>query len=59
MAAINGRTAMTREGRRRGTPWDVAYAMNYIISPAAQWVTHQEFILDGGDSYKSKMPSGD
>jgi NAD(P)-dependent dehydrogenase (short-subunit alcohol dehydrogenase family) len=43
--------------KRRGTPWDVAYAMNYLISPAAQWVTNQEFIVDGGGSYKSKMPT--
>lgn len=45
--------------KRRGTPWDIAYAMNYLISPAAQWVTNQEFIIDGGGSYKSKMPTQD
>jgi NAD(P)-dependent dehydrogenase (short-subunit alcohol dehydrogenase family) len=45
--------------KRRGTPWDIAYAMNYLISPAAMWVTNQEFIIDGGGSYKSKMPTKD
>ena len=45
--------------KRRGTPWDIAYAMNYLISPAAQWVTNQEFVIDGGGGYKSKMPSQD
>lgn len=45
--------------KRRGTPWDIAYAMNYLISPAAQWVTSQEFIINGGGSYKSKMPTQD
>ncbi len=45
--------------KRRGTPWDVAYAMNYLISPAAQWVTNQEFVIDGGGGYKSKMPTQD
>ncbi|HEX5818086.1 MAG TPA: SDR family oxidoreductase [Gemmatimonadales bacterium] len=43
--------------KRRGTPWDVAYMMNYVISPAAAWVTNQEFIVDGGGGYKSKMPT--
>jgi NAD(P)-dependent dehydrogenase (short-subunit alcohol dehydrogenase family) len=45
--------------KRRGTPWDIAYAMNYLISPAAGWVTNQEFIIDGGGGYKSKMPTHD
>jgi len=45
--------------KRRGTPWDIGYAMNYLISPAAQWVTNQEFVIDGGGSYKSKMPTQD
>lgn len=45
--------------KRRGTPWDIAYAMNYLISPAAAWVTNQEFIIDGGGGYKSKMPTQD
>lgn len=45
--------------KRRGTPWDIAYAMNYLISPAAQWVTNQEFVIDGGGGYKSKMPTHD
>jgi NAD(P)-dependent dehydrogenase (short-subunit alcohol dehydrogenase family) len=45
--------------KRRGTPWDVAYAMNYLISPAAQWVTNQELIVDGGGRYTSKMPTQD
>lgn len=45
--------------KRRGTPWDIAYFMNFLISPAAQWVTKQEFTVDGGGRYKSKMPTED
>lgn len=56
---MQARLASASVMKRRGTPWDVAYAMNYLISPAAQWVTNQEFVIDGGGSYKSKMPTAD
>lgn len=45
--------------KRRGTPRDIAYAFNYLISPAASWVTGTELRVDGGGSYKSKMPTSD
>jgi NAD(P)-dependent dehydrogenase (short-subunit alcohol dehydrogenase family) len=45
--------------KRRGTPRDIAYAFNYLISPAASWVTGIELRVDGGGSYKSKMPTSD
>lgn len=31
-----------------GEPLDVAYAVNYLISPAARWVTGTSLIVDGG-----------
>jgi NAD(P)-dependent dehydrogenase (short-subunit alcohol dehydrogenase family) len=45
--------------KRRGAPNDIAYAFNYLISPAASWVTGIELRVDGGGSYKSKMPTSD
>lgn len=45
--------------KRRGVPRDIAYAFNYLISPAASWVTGIELRVDGGGSYKSKMPTSD
>ena len=45
--------------KRRGIPKDIAYAFNYLISPAASWVTGIELRVDGGGSYKSKMPKSD
>ncbi len=45
--------------KRRGVPLDIAYAFNYLISPAASWVTGIELRVDGGGSFKSKMPTGD
>lgn len=45
--------------KRRGIPKDIAYAFNYLISPAASWVTGIELRVDGGGSFKSKMPKGD
>jgi NAD(P)-dependent dehydrogenase (short-subunit alcohol dehydrogenase family) len=45
--------------KRRGVPKDIAYAFNYLISPAASWVTGIELRVDGGGSYKSKMPTSD
>lgn len=45
--------------KRRGTPLDIAYAFNYLLSPAASWVTGIHLNVDGGGSYKSKMPTSD
>ena len=45
--------------KRRGAPFDIAYAFNYLLSPAAAWVTGIHLDVNGGGSYKSKMPSAD
>jgi 7-alpha-hydroxysteroid dehydrogenase len=45
--------------KRRGAPYDIAYGFNYLLSPAAAWVTGVHLLQDvnGGGSYKSKMPT--
>lgn len=45
--------------KRRGTPYDIAYAFNFLLSPAASWITGLQMTIDGGGSYKSKMPTED
>jgi NAD(P)-dependent dehydrogenase (short-subunit alcohol dehydrogenase family) len=45
--------------KRRGTLLDIAYAFNCLLSPAAAWVTGIHLQVDGGGSYKSKMPTAD
>jgi NAD(P)-dependent dehydrogenase (short-subunit alcohol dehydrogenase family) len=45
--------------KRRGAPYDIAYGFNYLLSPAAAWVTGIQLNINGGGSYKSKMPSSD
>ncbi len=45
--------------KRRGTPYDIAYAFQYLLSPAAAWVTGVQLEVNGGGSYKSKMPTND
>jgi NAD(P)-dependent dehydrogenase (short-subunit alcohol dehydrogenase family) len=45
--------------KRRGTPLDIAYAFNYLLSPAAAWVTGIHLHVDGGGIYTSKMPTAD
>ncbi|EPN55909.1 short chain dehydrogenase/reductase family oxidoreductase, partial [Pseudomonas syringae pv. actinidiae ICMP 18807] len=31
-----------------GEPLDIAYAVNYLLSPAARWVTGTSMVVDGG-----------
>ena len=45
--------------KRRGAPLDIAYAFNYLLSPAAAWVTGIHLHVNGGGTYQSKMPKGD
>jgi 7-alpha-hydroxysteroid dehydrogenase len=45
--------------KRRGAPYDIGYAFNYLLSPAASWVTGIHLHVDGGGTYKSKMPGAD
>ncbi len=42
--------------KRRGTPLDIAYAFNFLLSPAASWITGVHLHVDGGGRYESKMP---
>lgn len=43
--------------KRRGLPEDIAYAMAFLLSDAASWVTGAELTVNGGGVYKSKMPT--
>jgi NAD(P)-dependent dehydrogenase (short-subunit alcohol dehydrogenase family) len=45
--------------KRRGAPYDIAYAFNFLLSPAAAWITGVQLDVNGGGSYKSKMPTED
>jgi 7-alpha-hydroxysteroid dehydrogenase len=45
--------------KRRGAPYDIAYAFNFLLSPAAAWITGLQLDVNGGGSYKSKMPTED
>ena len=45
--------------KRRGAPYDIAYAFQFLLSPAASWITGVQLEVDGGGSYKSKMPTDD
>jgi 7-alpha-hydroxysteroid dehydrogenase len=45
--------------KRRGAPYDIAYAFNFLVSPAAAWITGVQLDVNGGGSYKSKMPTED
>lgn len=45
--------------KRRGAPFDIAYAFNYLVSPAAAWVSGIHLHVNGGGVYQSKMPKGD
>lgn len=43
--------------KRRGAPLEIAYGMMFLMSDAAQWITGIDLRIDGGGSYKSKMPT--
>ena len=45
--------------KRRGAPYDIAYAFNFLLSPAASWITGVQLDVNGGGTYKSKMPTDD
>lgn len=42
--------------KRRGNPIEIAYGMMFLMSDAAQWITGIDLRIDGGGTYKSKMP---
>lgn len=42
--------------KRRGQPKEIAYAMMYLMSNAAAWVTGAQLVVNGGGVYQSKMP---
>lgn len=43
--------------KRRGVPQDIAYGMMFLMSDAANWITGIDLRIDGGGSFKSKMPT--
>lgn len=45
--------------KRRGAPYDIAYAFQFLLSPAASWITGVQLDVNGGGIYKSKMPTED
>lgn len=45
--------------KRRGAPIEIAYGMMFLMSGAARWITGIDLRIDGGGTYKSKMPTGD
>lgn len=42
--------------KRRGNPADIAYAIAFLLSEASSWITATDLTVNGGGSYKSKMP---
>lgn len=42
--------------KRRGFPIEIAYGMMFLMSDAARWITGIDLRIDGGGSFKSKMP---
>lgn len=42
--------------KRRGTPADIAYSIAFLLSEASAWITASDLTVNGGGSYKSKMP---
>lgn len=45
--------------KRRGNPMEIAYGMMYLMSDAAEWITGIDLRIDGGGTFKSKMPTND
>ena len=43
--------------KRRGNPIEIAYGMMFLMSNAAEWITGIDLRIDGGGSFKSKMPT--
>jgi 7-alpha-hydroxysteroid dehydrogenase len=43
--------------KRRGSPVEIAYGMMFLMSNAARWITGIDLRIDGGGSFKSKMPT--
>ena len=43
--------------KRRGLPEDIAYAMAFLLSDSASWITGTELTVNGGGVYKTKMPT--
>lgn len=43
--------------KRRGKPEDIAYAISFLMSDAATWITNSEMTVMGGGRYTSKMPT--
>lgn len=43
--------------KRRGQPTEIAYGMMFLMSNAARWITGIDLRIDGGGTYKSKMPT--
>jgi 7-alpha-hydroxysteroid dehydrogenase len=42
--------------KRRGAPIEIAYGMMFLMSDAARWITGIDLRIDGGGTFKSKMP---
>ena len=45
--------------KRRGAPMEIAYGMMFLMSDAARWITGIDLRIDGGGTFKSKMPTKD
>jgi NAD(P)-dependent dehydrogenase (short-subunit alcohol dehydrogenase family) len=45
--------------KRRGALYDIPYGFNFLLSPAAAWVTGVQLDINGGGTYESKVPTGD
>lgn len=45
--------------KRRGAPIEIAYGMMFLMSDAARWITGIDLRIDGGGSFKTKMPTKD
>ena len=43
--------------KRRGNPIEIAYGMMFLMSNAAEWITGIDLRIDGGGTFKSKMPA--